>query len=265
MPSAARLHYALSIAVAGGTTMADVRFGFVHDFGAREQWWATRGEGAWLDGHRLDPAAPERRDRDGRLELLGSSRRIRAGWPPRSTAGVQRPPPARLRDDRQLAVPGRGGAVRRNGHAAPLPWRGRAAGQLIVREAGAGRLPDCRIRSARRSTPPRAPPGGGRTARGPARARTDPGVIDWIWPRRSPAQPHWRRLRCSRKGFQARPDRPGLGRFDAGAALLLGRGFRLRLDVVVARFGIREFAGGGECFGRVRGGPPDGSRCPRRD
>ncbi len=59
--------------------MADVAFGFVHDFGAREQWWARRGEGAWRDGVPLDPTLPERRSRDGRLELLGSSPPTRAG------------------------------------------------------------------------------------------------------------------------------------------------------------------------------------------
>jgi myo-inositol-1(or 4)-monophosphatase len=64
-------HYAVSLAVADGDTMADVAFGFVHDFGAREQWWAQRGEGAWRDGVALDPSLPERRSRDGRLELLG--------------------------------------------------------------------------------------------------------------------------------------------------------------------------------------------------
>ena len=42
------LHYALSVAVADGDTMADVAFAFVHDFGAGEQWWAWRGQGAWL-------------------------------------------------------------------------------------------------------------------------------------------------------------------------------------------------------------------------
>ena len=52
-------HYALSIAVAGGETMADVEFGFVHDFGLGEEWWARRGEGAWLSGSRLDPALEE--------------------------------------------------------------------------------------------------------------------------------------------------------------------------------------------------------------
>src|SRR5215469_16365065 len=60
--------YALSIAVADGATMADVAFGFVHDFGASEDWWAWRGRGAWLDGAEIDPTLPERRGRDGRIE-----------------------------------------------------------------------------------------------------------------------------------------------------------------------------------------------------
>ena len=64
-------HYALSIAVADGPTMADVAFGFVYDFGAGEEWTAVRGEGARLDGALLDPALAERRAADGRLELLG--------------------------------------------------------------------------------------------------------------------------------------------------------------------------------------------------
>ena len=38
--------HSLSIAVAEGDSMADVRFGFVHDFGADEEFIATRGEGA---------------------------------------------------------------------------------------------------------------------------------------------------------------------------------------------------------------------------
>src|SRR5436190_207457 len=64
-------HYSLSIAVADGDTMADVAFGFVHDFGVSEQWWASRGEGAWCNGERLDRSLPERRWHDGKLELLG--------------------------------------------------------------------------------------------------------------------------------------------------------------------------------------------------
>ncbi len=64
-------HYAISIAVADGPTMADVAFGYVYDFGPREEWSARRGEGAWCNGVRLDPALPERRDPEGRIEVLG--------------------------------------------------------------------------------------------------------------------------------------------------------------------------------------------------
>jgi myo-inositol-1(or 4)-monophosphatase len=64
-------HHALSVAVANGPTMADVAFGYVYDFGPREEWWAMRGEGAWLGGERLDVGVGERRGRDGRLEILG--------------------------------------------------------------------------------------------------------------------------------------------------------------------------------------------------
>jgi myo-inositol-1(or 4)-monophosphatase len=63
-------HHALSIAVADGPTMADVVFGFVRDFGPDEEWVAWRGDGAELNGERVDPSVPERRVR-GKLELLG--------------------------------------------------------------------------------------------------------------------------------------------------------------------------------------------------
>jgi myo-inositol-1(or 4)-monophosphatase len=64
-------HFALSVAVADGPTMADVFFGFVQDFGPREEWLAVRGEGAWLDGMVLDPTLAERRNRLGKLEVVG--------------------------------------------------------------------------------------------------------------------------------------------------------------------------------------------------
>src|SRR5918992_109806 len=65
-------HHCVSIAVADGRTMADVVFGFVQDFGPDEEWVATRGGGATLNGVRLDPGVGERRwASDGKLELVG--------------------------------------------------------------------------------------------------------------------------------------------------------------------------------------------------
>jgi myo-inositol-1(or 4)-monophosphatase len=45
--------FSISIAVAEGDTMDDVFFGYVYDFGTREEWTATRGGGALLDGQPL--------------------------------------------------------------------------------------------------------------------------------------------------------------------------------------------------------------------
>jgi myo-inositol-1(or 4)-monophosphatase len=42
--------FAVSIAVSSGPSMADVEFGFVHDFGADEEFIASRGAGARLNG-----------------------------------------------------------------------------------------------------------------------------------------------------------------------------------------------------------------------
>ena len=52
-------HFSLSIAVADGPTMADVSFGFVHDFGWNEEWTATAGDGARLNGAPLGPQRPK--------------------------------------------------------------------------------------------------------------------------------------------------------------------------------------------------------------
>ncbi|HEY5693847.1 MAG TPA: inositol monophosphatase family protein [Gaiellaceae bacterium] len=51
--------FSISIAVAEGETMDDVVFGFVHDFGSREEWVARRGEGAWLNGAPLGAVRPK--------------------------------------------------------------------------------------------------------------------------------------------------------------------------------------------------------------
>jgi myo-inositol-1(or 4)-monophosphatase len=45
--------FSISIAVADGGTMDDVEFGYVFDFGTREEWTATRGGGAQLNGAAL--------------------------------------------------------------------------------------------------------------------------------------------------------------------------------------------------------------------
>jgi myo-inositol-1(or 4)-monophosphatase len=64
-------HHSMSIAVADGPTMADVFFAYVYDYGPEEEWAATRGGGAYLDGVRLPTDAGERRDAAGKLEVLG--------------------------------------------------------------------------------------------------------------------------------------------------------------------------------------------------
>ena len=51
--------FSLSLAVADGDTMDDVGFGFVHDFGAGEEWVAERGRGAFLDGAPLTCPGPK--------------------------------------------------------------------------------------------------------------------------------------------------------------------------------------------------------------
>jgi myo-inositol-1(or 4)-monophosphatase len=52
-------NFCLSIAVAEGATMGDVHFGFVHDFGTGEEWTATRGQGAQLNGKPLGGVRPK--------------------------------------------------------------------------------------------------------------------------------------------------------------------------------------------------------------
>jgi len=130
-------HHALSVAVASGETMADVEFGFVYDFGPAEEWWARRGQGAWLNESRLDPALAERRGRDGRLEVLG----IESADPRWVAASIESLEGLayRLRAIGTIAASlCQVAAARFDGMVSLRRVRGvdAAAGQLIVREAG---------------------------------------------------------------------------------------------------------------------------------
>jgi myo-inositol-1(or 4)-monophosphatase len=58
--------HSISIAVASGDSMAAVEFGFVHDFGADEEFAARRGEGATLGGQPI--RVPAELDK---LEVVG--------------------------------------------------------------------------------------------------------------------------------------------------------------------------------------------------
>jgi myo-inositol-1(or 4)-monophosphatase len=130
-------HHALSVAVADGHTMADVEFGFVHDFGTSEEWWARRGQGAWRNGTALDPTLSERRGRDGRLEVLG----IESADPRWVAASIEalQSSAYRLRALGTIASTlCQVAAARFDGMVSLRRARGvdAAAGQLIVREAG---------------------------------------------------------------------------------------------------------------------------------
>jgi myo-inositol-1(or 4)-monophosphatase len=130
-------HHALSIAVAHGSTMADVVFGFVQDFGPDEEWVAWRGRGAELNGLALDPTLGERRTRQGKLELVGFES-AEPRWM-RESAEALAEAAGRVRAIGAIAVslcqvaPARfDGMVSLKGSRAVDA----AAGQLIVREAG---------------------------------------------------------------------------------------------------------------------------------
>jgi myo-inositol-1(or 4)-monophosphatase len=130
--------HSLSIAVADGPTMADVVFGYVYDFGPREEWVARRGEGAFLNEVRIDAPPDERRLPDGRLEMLAIESADPRWIAPRIEAlGAT---VYRLRAIGSIAISMCQLAPTRVDGMLTL-WRTRAvdvaAAQLIVREAGA--------------------------------------------------------------------------------------------------------------------------------
>ncbi len=124
--------FSLSLAVAEGTTMDDVVFGYVFDFGTREEWVATRGDGVLLDGVQL--VAPAPKDPIEILSFEGTTTAFIAEWAP-AVAGVA----TRLRVMGSLALSlchlaaGRVDAVCSLKPARSIDI---AAAQLMVRERG---------------------------------------------------------------------------------------------------------------------------------
>ncbi len=140
-------HHSLSIAVADGPTMADVAFGFVHDFGPEEEWIAWRG-GRAAERRAPRPGVGERRTRDGRLELLGIES-ADPRWLREAADELAGPRIGCGRWGRSRSRCARSRAARLDGMVSLRRRRAvdAAAAQLIVREAG-GPWPSWLRRSA---------------------------------------------------------------------------------------------------------------------
>src|SRR3954468_314999 len=130
-------HHALSVGVADGPTMPDFVFGYVYDLGPGEEWRAVRGGGAFLNDEPLDNPQPERRRKDGKLELVAIESAT-PKWLAASSDALQRVT-GRVRAMGSIAISLCQLAATRVDGMATL-WNCRAvdaaAAQLIVRESG---------------------------------------------------------------------------------------------------------------------------------
>ena len=125
--------HALSIAVASGNAMADVDVGYVATLDGAEEWWACRGEGAWLGGEPLDASRTR-----GELEVLG----VETARPERVAAAAEALAATGARRLRMIGSIALSlcyvGAMRFDAMLSLRTCRSvdAAAAQLIVREAG---------------------------------------------------------------------------------------------------------------------------------
>ena len=161
-------HVGISIAVADGPTMADVAFGFVADLGTGEEWVARRGEGVLYNGAPLPDPPPERRDDDGRLEIVAIESADPRYFAP-YVDGMQEHV-HRIRAIGSVAISLCQVAMVRVDGMLTL-WRTRAvdcaAAQLIVRESGGFVVfPECGELSAPLDLPAHSPILAARTERG---------------------------------------------------------------------------------------------------
>jgi myo-inositol-1(or 4)-monophosphatase len=124
--------FSLSIAVADGWTMDDVHFGYVYDFGSGEEWYAAKGDGAYLDGAPLGPDLPKER-----IELLAFEATLTSLVAERAEAMVGLAHRLRIMGSLALSLchlaAGRVDAVCSLKGARSVDI---AAGQLLVRERG---------------------------------------------------------------------------------------------------------------------------------